>query len=64
MKRNETKSIFNRPQAGEAALCARFEWGVGVLLANAWAHKEAVQTSDLPLLTSCMTRVMQVGTPM
>lgn len=32
------------------AKCARFEFGLGVMLANVLTHKEAVQTVDIPLV--------------
>lgn len=36
----------------------KFEKGIGVLLANAWMHAEALQTTDLPLLCKHTSNVM------
>ena len=36
-----------------------FEIGMGGLLRNAWAHDEAVQTTDLPLLVGYVAGVLQ-----
>ena len=36
--------------------CRKFETGAGVALLYAWHHLEAVQTTDLPLLSSTRKR--------
>jgi hypothetical protein len=46
---------------GEMALrCARFEYGAGVMLANAWMHKEAFQTTDIPLMARVFVAILAV----
>jgi hypothetical protein len=40
------------------ASCSKFEFGMGLLLANAWLHKEALQTTDLPLLVGVAATIM------
>ena len=39
--------------------CDKFEKGLGVVLRNAWAHVEAIQTTDLPLLISYTAAVLR-----
>jgi hypothetical protein len=41
---------FRRRQVDQADQLDRFDRGVGGLLANAWLHSEALQTTDLPLV--------------
>lgn len=36
-----------------------FEQGIGQLLANAWLHVEALQTTDIPLLVTLMEHVLR-----
>lgn len=56
------KPILSR-QASEAVPCAKFEFGICVTLANAWLHKEALQTTDMPLLCHALSGLLQVGQP-
>jgi hypothetical protein len=49
------------PQPHETAICSQFEFGVGTTLANAWLHKEAVQTCELPLLAKVFALCLAVS---
>ena len=37
----------------------RFEKGVGVVLRNAWAHVEALQTTEVPIMCSHIAEVLR-----
>lgn len=36
--------------------CRKFSGGISKILANAWKHKEALQTTDLPLMVDVLSR--------